>query len=408
MYLSDLTARSKWDDFILYAQFAYILKEKFFPDSYINEILTFAIFAAGFIVRPIGGIIFGNIGDRFGRRISLAIGILTMVVPTTVIGLLPSYDSIGLAAPIILTIARLAQGFLLGGEFSGCVIYLTEHSSASKRGLACSIVYTSQCLGMLFGLIIAYLLSFLLSKEDLWSFGWRLPFISSFFIGMIGLYIRNSLSETPLYTKIRNRGLTTASPLKEILLNHKKKIFLAIGLYINVTAPFYAATIFIQNYMINLGYSQSESSISAGLTLIIMMFTFPVAALISDKIGRKPVIVYSCLALIILTYPIFLMINESYYLAITAQILFAIIVAFHMGAIPTILVELFPTRIRFTGVALSCNLSAAIFGGTAPMIGTWLYQIMGDRLVMSYYLTFLAVLAMFIMYFYKETYNKIL
>ena len=170
----------EWYDFILYAQFAYILKEKFFPDSYINEILTFAIFAAGFIVRPIGGIIFGNIGDRFGRRISLAIGILTMVVPTTIIGLLPSYDSIGLAAPIILTIARLAQGFSLGGEFSGCVIYLTEHSPANKRGLAGSIVYISQCLGMLFGLIIAYLLSFLLSKEDLWSFGWRLPFISSF------------------------------------------------------------------------------------------------------------------------------------------------------------------------------------------------------------------------------------
>jgi MHS family proline/betaine transporter-like MFS transporter len=283
-------------------------------------------------------------------------------LPTTIIGLLPSYDSIGVAAPIILTIARLAQGFSLGGEFSGCVIYLTEHSPANKRGLAGSIVYISQCLGMLFGLIVAYLLSFLLSKEDLWSFGWRLPFISSFFIGMIGLYIRNSLSETPLYTKIRDRGLTTASPLKEILLNHKKKIFLAIGLYINVTAPFYAATIFIQNYMINLGYSQSESSISGALTLIILMISFPVAAFISDKIGRKPVIFYSCLGLIILTYPIFLMINESYYLAITAQVLFAIIVAFHMGAIPTILVELFPTRIRFTGVALSCNLSAAIFG----------------------------------------------
>lgn len=399
----------EWYDFILYAQFAYILKEKFFPDSYINEILTFAIFAAGFIVRPIGGIIFGNIGDRFGRRISLAIGILTMVVPTTIIGLLPSYDSIGLAAPIILTIARLAQGFSLGGEFSGCVIYLTEHSSANKRGLVGSIVYISQCLGMLFGLIVAYLLSFLLSKEDLWSFGRRLPFISSFFIGMIGLYIRNSLSETPLYTKIRNRGLTAASPLKEILLNHKKKIFLAIGLYINVTAPFYAATIFIQNYMITLGYNQDESSISSGLTLIIMMVSFPVAALISDKIGRKPVIFYSCLALVILTYPIFLMINaKSYYLAITAQVLFAIIVAFHMGAIPTILVKLFPTRIRFTGVALSCNLSAAIFGGTVPMIGTWLYQITGDRLFMSYYLTFLAVLAMFIMYFYKETYDNIL
>ncbi|WP_341755694.1 MULTISPECIES: MFS transporter [unclassified Candidatus Tisiphia] len=399
----------EWYDFILYAQFAYILKQKFLPDSSISEILTFAIFAAGFVVRPLGGIIFGNIGDKFGRRISLVIGILTMVVPTTIIGLLPSYNSIGLVAPIILTLVRLVQGFSLGGEFSGCVIYLTEHAPANNRGIIGSIVYISQCLGMLLGIIIAYLLSSLLSKEDLWSFGWRLPFISSFFVGMIGMYIRNSISETPIYAKVRDCGLVLQYPLRELLLNYKKKLWLAIGLYINVTAPFYAATIFIPNYMLTLGYSQAECSTLGSLTLVTMIITFPITAYISDKIGRKPVILFSCLALIILTYPIFLMINtKSYYLATTAQILFAVIVAFHMGAIPTILVELFPTSVRFTGVALSCNISAAIFGGTVPMIGAWIYQVTGDRLAMSYYLTFLAILAIFIIFFYKETYKNII
>jgi len=401
----------EWYDFILYAQFAYILSQKFFPDSSISEILTFAIFAAGFIVRPLGGIIFGSIGDRFGRRVSLAIGILTMVIPTTVIGLLPSYDSIGLAAPITLAIARLIQGFSLGGEFSGCIVYLTECAPADKRGLVGSIVYVSQCLGMLLGLIIAYFLSFILSKEDLWSFGWRLPFISSFFVGMIGLYIRSSLIESPIYTEIRNRGLILQSPLQEILSNsnYRKKIWLAAGLYINVTAPFYAATIFIQNYMLTLGYSKNECSIASELTLIIMIITFPIAGYISDKIGRKPVILVSCIALIFFIYPIFLMINSnSYYLALLSQILFAVIVAFHMGAIPTILVELFPTNIRLTGVALSCNLSAAIFGGTVPMIGAVLYHITGDRLAIAYYLIFLAIFALFVISFYKETYKKII
>lgn len=357
----------EWYDFILYAQFTYIISQKFFPNTAIKEILAFAIFAAGFVVRPLGGVIFGVIGDKLGRRVSLAIGILTMVLPTTIIGLLPSYDAIGIAAPIILTIARLVQGFSLGGEFSGCVVYLTEHAPANRRGLVGSIVYVSQCLGMLLGLLVSYLLSILLSQDDLWSFGWRLSFISSFFIGIIGLYIRNLLVESPIYTDMKKRGLILQSPLREIFLYNKKTILLAIGLYINVTAPFYAATILIQNYMLTLGYNKSECSIAAGLTLATMIAIFPIAAYISDIVGRKPVILISCVAMIISTYPIFCVINpNSYYIAVLSQVLLAIIVAFHMGSVPTILVELFPSNIRFTGVALSCSLSAAIFGGTMP------------------------------------------
>ena len=399
----------EWYDFILYAQFAQIISKKFFPDSSISEILTFAIFAAGFIVRPLGGIVFGSFGDKFGRRISLSIGILTMVLPTTVIGLLPGYDTIGLAAPIILTIARLIQGFSLGGEFGGCVVYLAEHAPANKRGLIGSIVYSSQCLGMLLGLIVAYLLSILLPKEDLWTFGWRIPFVSSFFVGMIGLYIRSSIKESPLYAEIKKRGLISQSPIKEIFSKHKKSIFLAVGLYINVTAPFYGATIFIQNYMSTLGYNHTESSISAGLGLVTLMLGFPVAAYVSDRVGRKPVLLITAIALMVLTYPIFYMINTgTYYVVVLSQVLLSAIVAFHMGAIPTVLVELFPTHIRFTGVALSCNLAAAVFGGTVPMIGTALHQFTGDKLAISYYLTFLAVFAIFVISFYKETYKKII
>ncbi len=163
----------EWYDYALYAQFAYIIGLKFFPKTEFIEILTFAVFAAGFVVRPLGGIIFGQIGDRLGRRKALVLGILLMAVPTAGIGLLPSYNSIGIAAPIILVIIRLLQGFSLGGEFSGCIAYIVEHSPADKRGLAGSAAFVSMCMGMLLGLGVAQAFTYFLSEESLLSWGWR-------------------------------------------------------------------------------------------------------------------------------------------------------------------------------------------------------------------------------------------
>ncbi len=397
----------EWYDYALYAQFAYIIGLKFFPKTEFVEILTFALFAAGFLVRPLGGILFGQIGDKFGRRSALVIGIMMMAIPTAGIGLLPSYESIGIVAPIILAIIRLIQGFSLGGEFSGCIAYIVEHSPDDKRGLAGSASFVSMCLGMLMGVGVANVFSYVLSEEDLLSWGWRIPFIFGLLIGLIGLYIRSHLAESPIYKAAKEGGYLSKTPLRETFTKYWKELLMAIIIYINVTAPFYTTTVFMKYFMQNIGYTEQQGSVVCAIILITMTIVFPISAYISDKIGRKPVIIFGSILYILGIYPIFMaLVSMNYIFAILSQIIFAIIIGIYMGPVPTLLVELFPTRVRFTGVALSYNLSAAIFGGTTPMIGTALYQFSGNNLALAYYLTVLAIFVLGIIFFYKETYKN--
>lgn len=397
----------EWYDYALYAQFAYIIGQHFFPDSEMRDTLTFAVFAAGFIVRPLGGIIFGNIGDKFGRRIALVVGIITMAVPTAGIGLLPGYKTIGIAAPIILTIIRLIQGFSLGGEFSGCISYIVEHASLEQRGLAGSASFVSMCGGMLLGLITAAGFSYFMPADMLFEWGWRIPFIAGLFISSVGLYIRKNLSESPIYKKAKESGRLARFPLRETLTKHPKELIIALGLYITVTATFYTSTVFIGNFMQTLGYTNQQSVIVSSIILVVMMIVFPISAYISDRVGRRPVLICGIILLILLVYPIFICLGSmNFALAIISQILFTGIIAVYMGPIPTVLVEIFPTSVRFTGVALSYNLAAAIFGGTAPMVAMLLMKITGDNYAISYYLIALALVSSIILKFYKETYKK--
>lgn len=397
----------EWYDYALYAQFAYIIGQHFFPDSEMRDTLTFAVFAAGFIVRPLGGIIFGNIGDKFGRRIALVVGIITMAVPTAGIGLLPGYKTIGIAAPIILTIIRLIQGFSLGGEFSGCISYIVEHASLQQRGLAGSASFVSMCGGMLLGLLTAAGFSYLMPTDMLFEWGWRIPFIAGLFISSVGLYIRKNLAESPIYKKAKESGRLARFPLRETLTKYPKELIIALGLYITVTAPFYTSTVFIGNFMQTLGYNNQQSTIVSSIILVVMMVVFPISAYISDRIGRRPVLICGIILLILSVYPIFICLGSmNFILAFISQILFAGIIGIYMGPIPTVLVEIFPTSVRFTGVALSYNLAAAIFGGTAPVVAMLLTKVTGDQYAISYYLIALALLSSIILKFYKETYKK--
>lgn len=397
----------EWYDYALYAQFSAIIAATFFPESSYAEIWTFAVFAAGFVVRPVGGILFGQIGDRFGRRIALVIGILMMAIPTAGIGLLPSYDSVGVIAPVILVIIRLAQGFSLGGEFSGCIAYIVEHSPAKSRGLAGSSTFVSMCLGMMMGLIVANLFRYFLTEEDLVTWGWRVPFVMGLGIGLVGMYIRTHLSESPLYKAAKAKGALSRTPLRETLTSYWREVLMAVIIYINVTAPFYTTTVFIKEYMINLGYEKAQGSFMSSIILAVLIVTFPISAYISDRIGRKPILVWSSVALVVSIYPIFLALHTmNYGIAILSQVIFSAIVGAYMGPVPTLLVELFPTKVRFTGVAISYNLSAAIFGGTAPMVGALLHKITGEQISLAYYLTVLAAFTLACLRFCKETYKS--
>jgi MHS family proline/betaine transporter-like MFS transporter len=396
----------EWYDYALYAQFSYIIGMKFFPKTDFVEILTFAVFAAGFVVRPLGGVLLGQIGDRMGRRMALVLGIILMAVPTAAIGLLPSYEQIGIAAPIILVLIRLMQGFSLGGEFSGCIAYIVEHSPHSKKGLAGSTTFISMCIGIMMGIAIAQGFKYYLSTENLLCWGWRIPFITGLFIGLVGLYIRSHLSESPIYKAAKAKGLLSRTPLRETIFEYWRETLMAMVVYINVCAPFYTTTVFIKSYMLNLGYTEYQESVVCWVILLSMTIALPISAYISDKIGRKPVIIWTSIALIASIYPTFIILHTmNYHLVILSQMIFAAIVGAYMGPIPTILVELFPTRIRFTGVALSYNISVAVFGGTTPMIGAALYKFTGEQISFAFYLTTVCAFCLCGLYFYKETYK---
>lgn len=396
----------EWYDYALYAQFLYIISEKFFPQTEYSYIFGYAVFAVGCFGRPFGGVLLGHIGDKIGRRLALVIGIMMMAIPTAMIGLLPSYETMGIASPILLVLIRLIQGFALGGEFSGCIAYIVEHSPMEKRGIVGSSAFVSMCFGMLMGVFVAQLFAYVLPKEQLYNWGWRVPFILGLFIGLIGLYIRSHLSESPVYKEAKAKGYLSRTPVLDTFTKYWRETLLAILIYINVTAPFYTVTVFMKTYVVDLGYSHDQSSVISSIILITLMICFPISAYISDKIGRKPIIVWSSVVMIIALYPIFYGLHTMNYLtAILSQIIFSAILGFYMGPVPTILVELFPTRVRFSGVAISYNLSVAIFGGTAPIVGAALYESAKGQILFPYYLIALAFICLASIYFYKETYR---
>jgi len=398
----------EWYDYALYAQFVSIISQHFFPDSEISIILTYAVFAAGFIVRPVGAVIFGRIGDRLGRRLALAIGILTMAIPTAAIGLLPSYATIGIAAPIILTLIRLVQGFSLGGEFSGCIAYIVESSGKQHRGLAGSAAFVSMCLGMLFGTLTAAFCREVMDEKTLFDWGWRIPFVAGLLIGLVGLYIRLQLKESPIYQAAKANGNLSRAPLSDLLKYNMKELLIGMGIYLTVTVPFYIVSVYIDGYMQQIGFSAIDANFANIMTLVCMSITLPISAHLSDRIGRKPIMIIGCIAFILFTHPMLWLMNntESAYVAICAAGFLATISGFFMGPVPTVLVELFPTRVRFTGVALSYNMSAAFFGGTAPMMSMILIRTFGDNTILSYYISIFVVLTLFTLMYYKETFKN--
>lgn len=402
----------EWYDYALYAQFAYIIGDTFLggaSDS-TKHIITFAIFALGFVIRPLGALIFSFIGDKFGRKAALSLSIMSMAIPTAVIGILPSYQVIGIMAPIILAVMRLLQGLSLGGEFSVCISYLVEHAPKSKyRGLIGSIPFVSMCLGILLGSFISYFMKLYIPATILRAWAWRIPFVAGFLIGLVGLYIRKRLTESPLYIKAKSSGLISAIPTKKTLKENWPALLLSSLMYITVTAPFYTLTVYTETFLHKvLHYSTWQTTVIHITGIITMTVVMPISALITDKIGRKPVLTFSGIMIALCIYPIFLLFGmKDFWAALGAEIIFGVLLGSYMGPIPTVLVEIFPTSFRLTGIALSYNLAAAIFGGTAPMVAMMLIRTTGNVYSMGIYLTCLVTFSISIVVkYFQESYQK--
>ncbi len=395
----------EWYDYALYGHMSIIFSQLFFPqgDASKNLILTLLIFASGFISRPLGAIFFGRLGDKFGRKKALTASMMMMAIPTGCIGLLPSYEAIGIAAPILLTLIRILQGLSLGGAYSGSISYVVEHAAPDQRSTIGSVIKLSLVVGFLFGSLISTIVASSLSPEAFYSWGWRLPFFLGVGIGVVGFYIRNHGDESPVYEQAKKDGTLSESPVRDTFVKHPTKMLRAFMAYIFVTVPFYTIAIYMIAYTKNhLGLTEEQALQINSLSMATMLITIFPAARLADKIGRRPVLLMAIVAMILLTYPAFTLMQSGTFLAVLGgQAILAMILGWYLGPIPAVLVEIFPTSIRYTGMSLAYNL-CAILGGFTPSVAEWLIRTSNSNMSIMWLLIGAGALSFISVVTYKD------
>ncbi len=379
----------EWYDFYLFGSLATILSAHFFPgdDPTAGFLKTLAIFASGFVVRPFGALVFGRLGDLVGRKHTFLITLVLMGGATFLIGLLPGYAEIGVLAPVALTLLRLLQGLALGGEYGGAATYVAEHSPDSRRGFYTSFIQTTATLGLFASLGVILLCRQQLGKETFEAWGWRIPFLLSIFLVLISYYIRVRMEESPLFTQAKSAGKLSKNPLTESFVQPENRRLVLIALFGAVagqgvvwyTGQFYAL-FFLQRV------AQVEF-VTANLTIVYALLLatpfFVLFGSLSDRIGRKPIILTGCLLAAVFYVPIYhgmmhfaAPLNQPMLVALVfLQVLFVTMV---YGPIAAFLVELFPTRIRYTSMSLPYHIGNGIFGGLTPYIASSLVERTGN------------------------------
>jgi MHS family proline/betaine transporter-like MFS transporter len=386
-------------DYVLYASFAVIIGQTFLAveDPYLAMLATFAVFAAGFITRPIGAIIFGHIGDKHSRKTALSISIMLMSFPTSLIGILPSHSQIGIFAPIALVLIRFLQGISIGGETSGFMTYLMEAMpNSKKKGLIGSMALSSTAIGLFLGFFASFICNFYFSDVD-WA--WRVPFLISFPVGLIGFYIRSKLEDSYEFILLKKDGKLAKSPFKELIKKYKKRFFIICGLFISISIPFYIFFAFLSNFLITvLHYKPIQVSTIYLLCTAIFALIAPISGMLSDKFGAYKTLLWSSIAFSCLIFPIFNMIlGTNFILTLFGCVFFIITAGLYQGSVPAVILKIFPTQVRSIGTAFSFNMVAVIFGGLAPLILTFLikissnYYIIPLYLILSFSITILAI-----------------
>ncbi len=401
----------EWYDYALYGQVAWLLAQLFFPagDEAAQLLAAFGVFAAGFVVRPLGAAFFGWLGDKYGRKPAMVVAILMMAIPTGMIGLLPTYAEIGVFAPILLTLIRVAQGISLGGEFSGSITYIVEHAPPHRRGLAGAASLVSLMLGFILGIIVVRCCMSYLGQEAFEQWGWRIPFLVGIFIGFIGFYIRHYCDESPVYEEAKQNDALAKAPIRQAFKQYPWQMLQGFGAYISVTMPFYLTTIFFITFMKkHLGVEADDALKITLYNMVAMLITIPISAYFSDKIGRKPIMICAAIGMMLYAYPLFA--SLEYGIAPLklglAQFGFCLILGVYMGPVAAMLVELFPTSVRFSGMAIAYNLAAAIFGGTAPLICEWLIGASGGNVAIAYYVMACNAASICALYYYKDRFRE--
>lgn len=360
-------------DSYLYGYFAFMLAPIFFPsdDPTASLISSFGAFASGFIMRPLGGIFFGHLGDRFGRKIAFLSSILLISVPTFGIGCLPAYDTIGIAAPILLIIFRLLQGVSLGGEYGGASIFIREHVQKNAAGFAGSLLAAIGFVGALAGTFVGA--TFTMDSMPLWA--WRIPFLLGGVFSVLVYFLRRKLIETPAFQEIEKKGAILKVPIFRVFKDHFKGVLSGVGIGMNTTIPYYLTVIYMNShYRDKFNFTTSQIMILSTFLMVLWVIILPIAGYFSDKIGRIKLMAWSALATILAAFPLFYIMQEakSFVPFLACQVLICLTSMPYVATCSSVLPMLFPPAERYSGSAFSYSLGVAIFGGTAPLIVSWL------------------------------------
>ncbi|QCT21291.1 MHS family MFS transporter [Jejubacter calystegiae] len=388
----------EWFDFAVYGFLATIIAQQFFaPDLAQAALLqTFAVFAVAFALRPLGGVIFGLLGDKFGRKRILSLTVLLMAASTTVIGLLPGYASMGMLAPLFLTLARCVQGFSAGGEYAGACAYVMEHSPNHKRAWYGSFITVSTFAAFAAAAILTYLLDTSLSEEQMSSWGWRIPFLVAAPLGLVGVYLRLRMEETPAFRAALAESDSAHAPVSETLRQQAGNI-LRLGAFIALTAlSFYMFTTYFSTFLqLEGGMNRASALMVSTIALLFAAGACPVAGTLCDCIGRKKTIALTGTWVIISVWPAWQLASSGHlWAAIIGDLLLATGAVLSGVVTAALLSEVFPTRARYTASAITYNLAYTIFGGTAPLVATWLIAYTGSGVSPAFYLALVAVLAL--------------
>ncbi|MDQ0218171.1 MFS transporter [Peribacillus cavernae] len=373
----------EWFDFFLYGSLASLVFNKlFFPssDPTVGLLLSYLSFGLSFFIRPLGGIIFSHIGDKIGRKKTLVLTLSLMGGATFLIGLLPDYNAIGIWAPILLITLRLCQGLGIGGEWGGSVLLAVEYSTKKNRGFFGSIPQLGVPVGMVLGTIAISLISNL-PEEQFLAWGWRIPFILSAVLILIGLWIRSGIDETPAFQEAKESGNIAKIPLVETFRHHWKSVLIAAGAKFVETGPYYIFATFVIAYATNyLGYKVSTVLNAVAIANVVTIIMIPAMGKLSDKVGRKPLYIAGTIGTILFAFPYFylLSLKSAFWLTIATIIAIGIIWAPIEAVMGTMFSEIFSTNVRYTGISVGNQLGAAVFGGTAPLVALALLNTFND------------------------------
>ncbi|MDM5308125.1 MFS transporter [Peribacillus frigoritolerans] len=402
----------EWFDYFLYGTVAALVFNQLFfvnEDPTIGLLLSYASFALAFFIRPFGGVIFSHIGDRIGRKKTLVLTLSLMGVATFGMGLLPTYQAVGIWAPILLITLRLVQGLGIGGEWGGALLLAVEYAPAEKRGLFGAIPQMGVTIGMLLGTVALSIMT-LLPENAFMTWGWRIPFIFSALLVFFGLWIRKGIDETPSFKKVKESGEVPKLPIVETLKNYWREVLIAVGAKVVETAPFYIFSTFVVSYATaNLGFSRTATLTAVIIATIITTILIPIMGNLSDKIGRKKLFIGGTIGMALFAFPYFWLLQQkSVLLLIVATVIgLGVIWAPITAVLGTMFSEIFDAKIRYTGITLGYQIGAALAGGTAPLVATALLDRFNNSYVpVALYIIFASVLSLAAIWAVKDRSNQ--